>query len=208
MKDYGRFSGYGDTPPEKNGAFAWLLHILKSLKSTGKAAVILPHGVLFRGNAEATIRKAIIDKGYIKGIIGLPANLFYGAGIPACILIFRKDRGTNNKVLFIDASGDGRYEKDKNQNKLRECDVKKIVDTYVQYKTDIHYADEPKFSHVATLEEIAENDYNLNIPRYVDTYEEEAEIDIVAVQQEIDALETELAEVQAKMKEYLKELGM
>ena len=105
LKDYGRFDGYGDRPPEKNGDFAWLLHILKSLKSTGKAAVILPHGVLFCGNAEATIRKAIIDKGYIKGIIGLPANLFYGTGIPACIIIIDKADAAERKGMVPLESG-------------------------------------------------------------------------------------------------------
>lgn len=108
----------------------------------------------------------------------------------------------------MDASGEGHYEKGKNQNILRECDVKKIVDTYVQYKTNIHYADEPKFSHVATLEEIAENDYNLNIPRYVDTFEEEELIDIDEVKQNIANIEAELAEVQARMKKYMEELGL
>ena len=126
LKDYGRFDGYGDRPPEKNGDFAWLLHILKSLKSTGKAAVILPHGVLFRGNAEATIRKAIIDKGYIKGIIGLPANLFYGTGIPACIIIIDKADAAERKGIFmIDASHD--FVKDGNKNRLRERDIYSLV---------------------------------------------------------------------------------
>ena len=101
MKEYGRFDGYGDRPPEKNGDFAWLMHILKSLKSTGKAAVILPHGVLFRGNAEATIRKNIVDKGYIKGIIGLPANLFYGTGIPACIIVIDKSDADERVMVYL-----------------------------------------------------------------------------------------------------------
>lgn len=164
LKDYGRFSGYGDTPPEKNGDFAWLLHILKSLKSTGKAAVILPHGVLFRGNAEATIRKAIIDKGYIKGIIGLPANLFYGTGIPACIIVIDKsDADERSGIFMIDASHD--YVKDGNKNRLREQDIYKIVTTFNEQITT-----DPKYARFVPNDEIkVKNDYNLNIPRYIDS---------------------------------------
>ena len=164
LKDYGRFDGYGDRPPEKNGDFAWLLHILKSLKSTGKAAVILPHGVLFRGNAEATIRKAIIDKGYIKGIIGLPANLFYGTGIPACIIIIDKADAAERKGIFmIDASHD--FIKDGNKNRLRERDIYKIVTTFNQQITD-----DPKYARFVPNDEIKKkNEYNLNIPRYIDS---------------------------------------
>ena len=164
LKDYGRFSGYGDTPPEKNGDFAWLLHILKSLKSTGKAAVILPHGVLFRGNAEATIRKSIIDKGYIKGIIGLPANLFYGTGIPACIIVIDKsDADERTGIFMIDASHD--YVKDGNKNRLREQDIYKIVTTFNEQITT-----DPKYARFVPNDEIkAKNDYNLNIPRYIDS---------------------------------------
>ena len=164
LKDYGRFDGYGDRPPEKNGDFAWLLHILKSLKSTGKAAVILPHGVLFRGNAEATIRKAIIDKGYIKGIIGLPANLFYGTGIPACIIVIDKSDADERKGIFmIDASHD--FVKDGSKNRLRERDIYKIVTTFNQQITT-----DPKYARFVPMEEIeVKNDYNLNIPRYIDS---------------------------------------
>ena len=164
LKDYGRFSGYGDTPPEKNGDFAWLLHILKSLKSTGKAAVILPHGVLFRGNSEATIRKSIIDKGYIKGIIGLPANLFYGTGIPACIIVIDKSDADERKGIFmIDASHD--YVKDGNKNRLREQDIYKIVTTFNEQITT-----DPKYARFVPNDEIKiKNDCNLNIPRYIDS---------------------------------------
>ena len=175
VKDYGRFTGYGAEPPEKNGDFAWLLHILKSLKSTGKAAVILPHGVLFRGNAEATIRKAIIDKGYIKGIIGLPANLFYGTGIPACIIVIDKsDADERQGIFMIDASHD--YVKDGNKNRLRERDIYKIVTTFnEQIGTD------PKYARFVPNEEIKiKNDYNLNIPRYIDSSEPEDVQDIDA----------------------------
>ena len=164
LVDYGRFDGYGDRPPEKNGDFAWLLHILKSLKSTGKAAVILPHGVLFRGNAEATIRKAIVDKGYIKGIIGLPANLFYGTGIPACILVIDKaDADERTGIFMIDASHD--FIKDGNKNRLRERDIYKIVTTFNGQITD-----DPKYARFVPYDEIkVKNDYNLNIPRYIDS---------------------------------------
>lgn len=164
LKDYGRFDGYGDRPPEKNGDFAWLLHILKSLKSTGKAAVVLPHGVLFRGNAEATIRKSIIDKGYIKGIIGLPANLFYGTGIPACIIVLDKSDADERKGIFmIDASHD--FVKDGNKNRLRERDIYKIVTTFNQQITT-----DPKYARLVPNDEIKiKNEYNLNIPRYIDS---------------------------------------
>ena len=164
LKEYGRFDGYGDRPPEKNGDFAWLMHILKSLKSTGKAAVILPHGVLFRGNAEATIRRSIIDKGYIKGIIGLPANLFYGTGIPACIIIIDKsDADEREGIFMIDASHD--FVKDGNKNRLRERDIHKIVTTFNEQITD-----DPKYARFVPNDEIkVKNDYNLNIPRYIDS---------------------------------------
>ena len=140
VKEYGRFDGYGERPPEKNGDYAWLMHILKSLKRTGKAAVILPHGVLFRGNAEGEIRKALIKTGYIKGIIGLPANLFYGTGIPACIIIIDKeDADERTGIFMIDASHD--FVKDGNKNRLRERDIYKIVTTFnAQITDDPHYA--------------------------------------------------------------------
>lgn len=164
LKEYGRFDVYGDRPPEKNGDFAWLMHILKSLKSTGKAAVILPHGVLFRGNAEATIRKNIVDKGYIKGIIGLPANLFYGTGIPACIIVIDKsDADERDGIFMIDASHD--YIKDGNKNRLRERDIHKIVTTFNEQITD-----DPKYARFVPNDEIKiKNEYNLNIPRYIDS---------------------------------------
>ena len=164
LKEYGRFDGYGAEPPEKNGDFAWLMHILKSLKTTGKAAVILPHGVLFRANAEATIRKSIIDKGYIKGIIGLPANLFYGTGIPACIIVIDKeDADARSGIFMIDASHD--YVKDGNKNRLREQDIYKIVTTF-----NAQITDDPKYARFVPNDEIKiKNEYNLNIPRYIDS---------------------------------------
>ena len=163
-KEYGRFEGYGDRPPEKNGDYAWLLHILKSLKNTGKAAVILPHGVLFRGNAEATIRQNIIERGWIKGIIGLPANLFYGTGIPACIIVIDKEDADDRKGIFmIDASRD--YMKDGNKNRLRERDIYKIVTTFNEQITD-----DPHYARFVPKDEIVtKNGYNLNISRYIDS---------------------------------------
>lgn len=174
-KEYGRFEGYGDTPPEKNGDYAWLMHILKTLKSNGKAAVILPHGVLFRGNAEATIRESIIKKHWIKGIIGLPANLFYGTGIAACILVIDKEGARNRQGIFmIDASRG--YVKDGNKNRLREQDIYKIVTTFNnQITTD------PKYARFVPNDEIeVQNDYNLNLTRYIDSSDEEDVQDIYA----------------------------
>ena len=160
-------------PPAKNGDYAFFLHIIRSLKSTGKGAVILPHGVLFRGNAEANIRRNIIKKGYIKGIIGLPANLFYGTGIPACIIVIDKEFSQSRKGIFMIDASKG-FVKDGNKNRLRYQDLHKIVDVFNK-QSEI-----PKFSRVVSLAEIEKNDYNLNIPRYIDTQEEEDIQDIAA----------------------------
>lgn len=168
-KEYGRFEGYGDTPPEKNGDYAWLMHIFKALKSNGKAAVILPHGVLFRGNAEATIREAIIKKHWIKGIISLPANLFYGTGIAACVLVIDKEGAANRQGIFmIDASRG--YVKDGNKNRLRERDIYRIITTFNEQITT-----DPKYARFVPNDEIEKkNGYNLNITRYIDsTYPED-----------------------------------
>ena len=157
---YGRFP-YG-IPPRKNGDYAFLLHILRSLKSTGKGAVILPHGVLFRGNVEAKIRKGIVRRGYIKGIIGLPANLFYGASITACILVLDKEHAaTRSDIFMIDASRG--FVKDGNKNRLRHQDIRKIVDVF-NGRIEL-----PKYSRVVSQAEIEDNDYNLNLPRYIDS---------------------------------------
>ena len=163
---YGRFA-YG-IPPKKNGDFAFLLHILACLKSTGKGAVIHPHGVLFRGGAEAVIRREIIRRGYIKGIIGLPANLFYGTGIPACILVLDKENAHARKGIFMIDASKG-FIKDGNKNRLREQDIHRIVDTFTRQ------ADIPKYARMVPLSEIADpkNDFNLNIPRYIDSTEPE-----------------------------------
>ncbi|MEO9256818.1 MAG: type I restriction-modification system subunit M, partial [Crocinitomicaceae bacterium] len=163
--EFKRFQGYG-VPPEKNGDYAFLLHILASLKSTGKGAVILPHGVLFRGNAEAEIRQNIIERKWIKGIIGLPANLFYGTGIPACIIVIDKENAEDRKGIFMIDASKG-YIKDGNKNRLREQDMHKIVDVFNFQK------ETTKFSRFVPFEEIEKNEFNLNIPRYIDTQEEE-----------------------------------
>ncbi|SDG01695.1 type I restriction-modification system subunit M [Chitinophaga filiformis] len=162
-------------PPTKQGDYAYLLHIVRSMKSTGKAACILPHGVLFRGNAEAAIRKQLIRSGILKGIIGLPANLFYGTGIPACILVLDKENASASKGIFMIDASKG-FMKDGNKNRLREQDIHKIVDTFKKLETI------EKFSRMVSLEEIADpkNDYNLNIPRYIDTTEPEDIQDIDA----------------------------
>ena len=170
--EYKRFDGFG-VPPDKNGDYAFLLHLTKSLKSNGKGAIILPHGVLFRGNAEGIIRKNIIQKGYIKGIIGLPANLFYGTGIPAAIIVIDKENaGARTGIFMIDASKG--FIKDGNKNRLREQDVIKIVDTF-NLQLEI-----PKYSRMVSFSEIEDNEYNLNIPRYIDNQEEEDLQDIQA----------------------------
>lgn len=169
---YNRFDGFG-IPPDKNGDYAFLLHFVKSLKSTGKGAIILPHGVLFRGGAEAEIRKNLIKRHYIKGIIGLPANLFYGTCIPACIIVIDKEHDPKRDfVFYIDASKG--YAKDGNKNRLREQDIHKIVDVFTKF-TEID-----KYSRRVKYEEIEKNGYNLNIPRYIDTSEPEDLQDIEA----------------------------
>ena len=198
---FGRFK-YG-TPPKSKGDFAFVLHMISSLNSNGKMGVILPHGVLFRGASEGKIRTKLIEDNLLDAVIGLPANLFFGTSIPACILIFKKNR-KDKDIIFIDASRE--FEKGKNQNYLREDeennDIKKIVETY-KNRSEID-----KYSHVATLEEIQENDYNLNIPRYVDTFEEEEIIDLDATKTNIANIENELVEIKSKMSGYLRELGL
>ncbi|WP_272530705.1 MULTISPECIES: type I restriction-modification system subunit M [unclassified Providencia] len=184
--EFDRFS-WG-IPPEKNGDYTFLLHIIKSLKSTGKGAVILPHGVLFRGNAEARIRENLIKQGYIKGIIGLPANLFYGTGIPACIIVIDKQHAQARKSIFMVDASKG-FIKDGNKNRLRSQDIYKIVEVFTKQ------LEQPRFSRMVPLSEILANDYNLNIPRYIDSSEAEDLHDLSAHLQggipnrDIDALE-------------------
>ncbi len=199
LKDDERFAEYGKLAPKSAADYAFVTHMLYHLAEDGAMAVVLPHGVLFRSGAEATIRKAIIDKNYLDAVIGLPQNLFYGVSIPATILVFKKNR-QNSDILFIDASKE--FEKGKNQNYLTDENIEKIFQTYTERE------EKEKYSHIATLEEIKENDYNLNIPRYVDTFEEEEEIDIEAVAKNLQDLQKDEEEIQEKIGEFCDELGI
>ncbi len=204
---YNRF--WRGTPPKSKGDWAFISHMIETTyEGKGKVGVVVPHGVLFRGASEGKIRQKTIEENILEAVIGLPANLFFGTGIPAAILIFNKGKVNNKNVLFIDASK--HYESVKNQNKLRNADIEHIVDTYRKFNEGKLLAGivEDKFSYVATFEEIKENEFNLNIPRYVDTFEEEAEVDIAAVKQEIEKLEGELKTVQLEIEKYLKGLGV
>lgn len=187
-------------PPKSKGDFAFILHMVDTaVEGSGKVGVIVPHGVLFRGAREQKIRKKLIDENLLEAVIGLPGNLFYGTTIPAAILIFNKGKTTKD-VLFIEASAG--YQSEKRQNHLRQQDIDKITSTYRAF------ASVDKYAHRATLAEIKENDYNLNITRYVDTFEEEAPVDLKAVQKRINELEKELVQVRGEMDGYLKELGL
>jgi type I restriction enzyme M protein len=200
---YNRF--WRGVPPKSKGDWAFISHMIETLNESGKAGVVVPHGVLFRGASEGKIRQKTIEENLLEAVIGLPANLFFGTGIPAAILVFNKEK-KNNNVLFIDASQ--HFDSGKNQNKMNDTHIDHIVDTYRKFnegKLDAGVVEE-KYSYVATVDEISENDFNLNIPRYVDTFEEELEVDIKAVQKEIDRLEDELKVVQGQMEMYLKEL--
>jgi len=193
---YNRF--WRGVPPKSRGDYAFITHMIESLNEHGKMIVVVPHGVLFRGSSEGKIRQQLIEENLLHAVIGLPSNLFFGTGIPAALLVFQKNRD-NDRVLFIDASSE--YEEGTNQNKLREQDLQKITQTYRDF------AEIDKYSYVADLEEIKENDFNLNIPRYVDTFEEEEPVDVPAVQREIKQLEGELVELKGQMESYLEELG-
>lgn len=196
-----RFSQYGKLAPSSKADFAFVQHMIYHLAENGTMAIVLPHGVLFRGASELHIRKYLIEqKNYLDAVIGLPANIFYGTSIPTCILVFKKCKEDPDHILFIDASKE--FEKVKNQNMLREEHIDKIVETY-RNRTTIE-----KYSHLATLKEVEENDYNLNIPRYVDTFEAEEEIDIQSVMQEIKSLEAKRAELDKEIDVYFKELGL
>jgi type I restriction enzyme M protein len=204
---YNRF--WRGIPPKSKGDWAFITHMIETTyQGHGKVGVVVPHGVLFRGASEGKIRQRTIEDNILEALIGLPANLFFGTGIPAAIMVFNKGKAANTNVLFIDASK--LYESGKNQNKLRPADIDHIVDTYRQFNEGKFQPGvvEDKFSYVATFEEIQENEFNLNIPRYVDTYEEEPEVDIEAVQKKIEELETELKVVQEEMGKYLRELGV
>lgn len=187
-------------PPKSKGDFAFITHMIETaLTGEGRVGVIVPHGVLFRGGSEGLIRQKLVDENLLDVVVGLPAGLFFGTGIPAAILVFRKDKKKRN-VMFIDASHE--FVDAKNRSFLGEDHIAKIVKTYKKRKNV------DKYAYVADFAEIEENDFNLNIPRYVDTFEEEEEIDVRAVQKEIDGLEKELASVQKEITGYLKELGL
>jgi len=194
-----RFSAYGKLAPGSKADFAFVQHMVSQLTDNGTMACVLPHGVLFRGAAEGHIRKYLIHTcNYLDTVIGLPANIFYGTSIPTCILVLKKKREHVGNILFIDASQ--HFEKAKNQNYLRTEDIDKIVSTYRDRKT------EDKYSYVASLEEVRENDYNLNIPRYVDTFEEEEPVDLQAVSDELKALDREMKETDKVIANFCKEL--
>ncbi len=204
---YNRF--HRGLPPASKGDYAFISHMVEiALEGEGRVGVIVPHGVLFRGAAEGIIRKQFIDENILEAVIGLPEKLFFGTPIPAAILVFNKARKSwaeaqtdrDKHILFIDASRD--FESGTNQNVLREEDINRIFQTYLDFQPI------EKFSALATLTDIQAADYNLNIPRYVDTFEEEEEVDIPAVQKEIEEIEAELVQVQAEMKKYLVELGL
>ena len=197
-----RFSQYGKLAPKSKADFAFVQHMVYHMDEDGRAVVLLPHGVLFRGGAEETIRQYLIENlNVLDAVIGLPANLFFGTGIPVCVLVLKKDRGSNQgNILFIDASKD--FEAGKNQNILRDSDIEKIVSTYEAR------VEAEKYAHVATMDEIRENGFNLNIPRYVDTFEKEPEIDLAAVSTEIRGLQKEIKDINAQLKPYFDELGL
>lgn len=188
------------TPPKSKGDYAFITHMIEiALADDGRVGVIVPHGVLFRGGSEGLIRQKLIEENLLESVIGLPANLFFGTGIPAAILIFHKGKKTTD-VLFIDASRE--FADEKKQARLRDEDIEKIVNTVKKFKSV------PKYAHRAKRSEIEENEFNLNIPRYVDTSEAEQVIDIPKLQAEIDALEAELAKTRVEMKKHLAELGV
>jgi type I restriction enzyme M protein len=205
-----RFSSYGKLAPSSKADFAFVQHMVHQLADNGTMAVVLPHGVLFRGGAEGHIREYLIkDKNYLDAVIGLPANIFYGTSIPTCILVLKKDRTStglsttedrSKSVLFIDASQ--HFEKVKTQNVLRLEDISKIITTY-ENRTS-----EEKYSHLASIEEIAENDYNLNIPRYVDTFEEEDAVDLAAITKELRTVAEALEATDSTIEGFCKELGI
>ena len=196
-----RFSAYGKLAPSSKADFAFVQHMVHQLDQNGTMACVLPHGVLFRGAAEGHIRKYLIKNcNYLDAVIGLPANIFYGTSIPTCILVFKKEREHKDNILFIDASQ--HFEKVKTQNVLREADIAKIIETYTKREAV------DKYSYVATLAEVKENDFNLNIPRYVDTFEEEEPVDLNAVSTQLKELNTTMAKTDATIASFCKELGI
>ncbi len=197
---YGRFQ-YG-IPPKNAGDYAFIQHMIASLKADGMAGVVMPHGVLFRGGAEGKIRQGLLESDLLEAVVGLPSNLFYGTGIPACMLIFNRNKveERKEKVFFIAAEDE--YQEGKNQNTLRDEDLAKLVDSFDSYK------DVEKYARVVSLEEIRSNDYNLNITRYIDKSEEEEEVNLEEVIKGITGLENNRSETKAKLNGYLRELGL
>ncbi|MBE7684591.1 type I restriction-modification system subunit M [Tenacibaculum piscium] len=196
-----RFSQYGKLAPKSKADFAFVQHMIHHLADNGQMAVVLPHGILFRGASEGHIRKFLIEeKNYLDAVIGLPVNVFYGTSIPTAILVFKKCRETPNNVLFIDASK--HFEKVKTQNMLRKTHIDKIISTYRERKS------EDKYSYIASLKEIAENDYNLNIPRYVDTFEAEEPVNLLSVSNELKSLEKDIAKTDTTIADFCKQLNI
>jgi len=194
---YNRFP-YG-LPPKSKGDYAFISHMIASaLPQKGRVGVVVPHGVLFRGSSEGKIRKQLIEQNYLKAVVGLPANLFFGTGIPAAILLFDLGRTAEDKVLFIDASRE--YEAGKNQNTLRDTDIEKIMAAYEAFDF------QDKYAYAATLDEIRENDYNLNIPRYVDTFEEEALINLQTVDTDLQAIDQDIAQTENTLTKLIAQL--
>jgi len=200
MEKDDRFSGAGKLAPKSYADYAFVEHMVNSLSANGCMAVVLPHGPLFRGNAEGVIRQYLVEtRNYLDTVIGLPENLFYGTTIAACICVFKKNK-TDRNVYFIDASK--YFEKGKNQNILRDEDIQRIMDAYASKK------DIDKYAHLASIEELQENEFNLNIPRYVDTFEEEEEIDLNEVMAEYHRLDEEDKKITEELNKYLEELGL
>lgn len=200
LKDV-RFSEYGRLAPKSKADYAFIQDMIHQLDKDGIMTVVLPHGVLFRGSAEGHIRRYLIEKkNYLDAVIGLPANLFFGTSIPTCVLIFKKNRKADDGILFIDASKE--FDKQKNKNNLTNENIAKITDVYLNRKTV------EKYSYSVSLQQVADNDYNLNIPRYVNCFEEEPEIDIEAVMKSIDDLYAKSQELDVKINGYFRELGL
>jgi len=196
-----RFKDCAKLAPKSKADYAFIQDMVYKLKPDGIMAAVLPHGVLFRGSSEGVIRRFLIEeKNYLDAVIGLPANLFFKTSIPTCILVFKKNRLSDDNIVFIDASKN--FEKAKNKNLIQKEHIQQIVNAY-RNRLEIE-----KYSHCVTLQEIRDNDFNLNIPRYVDTFEEEEEINIHAVLADIKKLETRRAELDGQINVYLKELGL
>jgi len=196
-----RFSQFGKLAPSSKADFAFVQHMIYQLGDNGTLACVLPHGVLFRGASEGKIREYLIKElNYVDAIIGLPANIFYGTSIPTCILVVKKCRTADDNILFIDASQ--HFEKQGNQNVLTDSHVEKIIETFRLRK------EEEKYSHLATLQEVLENDYNLNIPRYVNSFEEEEQIEINQIAKELRELDKSTEEIDKKLSDFCKELNI